>query len=121
MRTLSERIEIFKSSDLYPVVSSEFCNGRNVCDIVADIASGGAGIVQIREKNISLPEKGDISRLGHPWGGGPQSAPGRARLDHNSANVRECQALAPNFFERLWQGQPQRLPGSILAKGDSPP
>jgi thiamine-phosphate pyrophosphorylase len=53
MRTLSERIEIFKSSDLYPVVSSEFCNGRNVCDIVADIAAGGAKIVQIREKNIS--------------------------------------------------------------------
>ena len=53
MRSLSERIEIFKSSDLYPVVSSEFCCGRNVCDIVADIASAGAKIVQIREKNIS--------------------------------------------------------------------
>ena len=53
MRTLTERIEIFKSSDLYPVVSSEFCNGRNVCDILAGIASAGAKIVQIREKNIS--------------------------------------------------------------------
>ena len=53
MRTLSERIEFFKSSDLYPVVSSEFCNGRNVCDIVAGIAAAGAKIVQIREKNIS--------------------------------------------------------------------
>ena len=53
MRTLTERIEIFKSSDLYPVVSSEFCNGRNVCDIVAGIAAAGAKIVQIREKNIS--------------------------------------------------------------------
>ena len=53
MRTLSERIETFKSSDLYPVVSSEFCNGRDVCDIVAAIASAGAKIVQIREKNIS--------------------------------------------------------------------
>ena len=53
MRTLTERIDIFKSSDLYPVVSSEFCNGRNVCDIVAGIASAGAKIVQIREKNIS--------------------------------------------------------------------
>ena len=53
MRSLSERIEIFKSSDLYPVVSSEFCSGRNVCDIVADIASAGAKTVQIREKNIS--------------------------------------------------------------------
>ena len=53
MRTLTERIEIFKSSDLYPVVSSEFCNGRCVCDIGAGIASAGAKLVQIREKNIS--------------------------------------------------------------------
>lgn len=53
MRTLQERIEIFKSSDLYPVVSSEFCNNRSVCSIVASIAAAGAKIVQIREKNIS--------------------------------------------------------------------
>ena len=53
MRTLSERIELFKSSDLYPVVSSEFCNGRDVCDIVANIATGGAKLVQIREKHLS--------------------------------------------------------------------
>lgn len=53
MRTLAERLEIFQNSDLYPVVSSEFCNGRDVCDIVANIAVGGAKIVQIREKNIS--------------------------------------------------------------------
>ena len=53
MRTLPERIKMFENSDLYPVVSSEFCNGRDVCDIVADIARGGAKIVQIREKNLS--------------------------------------------------------------------
>ena len=53
MRTLAERLELFKSSDLYPVISSEFCDGRNVCDVLADIASAGAGLVQIREKNIS--------------------------------------------------------------------
>ena len=52
MRSLSERIEFFKNSDLYPVVSSEFCHGRNACDIVAGIAAGGAKIVQIREKNL---------------------------------------------------------------------
>ena len=39
MRTLSEKLELFNSSDLYPVVSSEFCNGRNVCDIVSGIAA----------------------------------------------------------------------------------
>ena len=53
MRSLQEKIELFKRADLYPVVSSEFCNGRDVCDIVADIAAGGAKIVQIREKNLS--------------------------------------------------------------------
>lgn len=53
MRTLQERLDIFESSDLYPVVSSEFCNGRNVCNIVAGIAAAGAKIVQIREKNLS--------------------------------------------------------------------
>ena len=53
MRTLQERIDLFKSSDLYPVISSEFCNGRSVCDILGAIASAGAKIVQIREKNLS--------------------------------------------------------------------
>ena len=53
MRTLAERIEIFKNSDLYPVVSSEFCNDRDVCEVVSGIAAAGARIVQIREKNIS--------------------------------------------------------------------
>ena len=38
MRTLAERIDLFKNSDLYPVVSSEFCNGRGVCSIVEAIA-----------------------------------------------------------------------------------
>lgn len=53
MRTLAERIELFKNSDLYPVVSSEFCNGRDVVSIVEAIAAGGAKLVQIREKNLS--------------------------------------------------------------------
>lgn len=53
MRTLSERMAMFENSDLYPVVSSEFCNGRSVCEIVSGIAAGGAKLVQIREKNLS--------------------------------------------------------------------
>ena len=53
MRTLAERIEIFKSSDLYPVISSEFCNGRDTCEILSGIAAAGARVVQIREKNMS--------------------------------------------------------------------
>lgn len=53
MRTLQERTELFENSDIYPVVSSEFCSGRSVPDIVFDIACSGAKIVQIREKNLS--------------------------------------------------------------------
>ena len=53
MRSLQERIDLFNNSDIYPVVSSEFCNKRDVCDIVADIAEGGAKIVQIREKHLT--------------------------------------------------------------------
>ena len=53
MRTLQEKTALFENSDIYPVVSSEFCNGRSVPDIVFDIACGGAKIVQIREKNLS--------------------------------------------------------------------
>ena len=53
MRTFAERLDLFKSSDIYPVVSSEFCNNRDVCDIVADIACAGAKIIQLREKNLS--------------------------------------------------------------------
>ncbi|MBO7298264.1 MAG: thiamine phosphate synthase [Kiritimatiellae bacterium] len=52
-RTLAERIEMFNSSDIYPVVSSNFCNGRDVTDVVASIARGGAKIVQLREKTCS--------------------------------------------------------------------
>ena len=53
MRTFAERMAIFQNSELYPVVSSEFCSGREVCEIVSGIAAGGAKLVQIREKNLS--------------------------------------------------------------------
>ncbi len=50
-RSLQERLEAFRTSDLYPVVSSEYCNGRDPFQVLCQIAEGGAGIVQIREKN----------------------------------------------------------------------
>ena len=53
MRTFRERLDLFNNSDIYPVVSSEFCNNRDVCDIIADIACAGAKIIQLREKNLS--------------------------------------------------------------------
>lgn len=48
-----ERIARFAASDIYPVISPEFCSGRSVADVLAGIAVGGAKVVQIRAKNAS--------------------------------------------------------------------
>ena len=50
--TLAERIEAFRSTDVYPVVTSEFCAGRPAADVAASILAGGARILQIREKTM---------------------------------------------------------------------
>ncbi len=56
MHSLSEKMVMFKQVDLYPVISSEFTNGRDVIDVLRLIAAGGAKIVQLREKNLSKAE-----------------------------------------------------------------
>ena len=48
-----ERIARFAASDIYPVISPEFCSARSVVDVLAGIAAGGAKVVQIRVKNTS--------------------------------------------------------------------
>ena len=53
MKTLPERLAAFTSARIYPVVSSEFCAGRSVAEVVSAIAAGGAKIVQLREKKRS--------------------------------------------------------------------
>lgn len=53
---LDERITAFSQCDIYPVISSEFCNGRHPLDVLRGIASGGAKVVQLREKNLSKNE-----------------------------------------------------------------
>ncbi len=53
MKFLNERLDAFASAGIYPVVSSEFCAGREVAEVISAIASGGARIVQLREKNRS--------------------------------------------------------------------
>lgn len=52
-RSFNERLELFRKSDIYPVVTSAFCNGRSVTEVLSGIAAGGAKIVQIREKSMS--------------------------------------------------------------------
>ena len=50
--SLNERIEAFRRTDVYPVVTSEFCAGRPPVDVVASLLAGGARILQIREKTM---------------------------------------------------------------------
>lgn len=51
MRSKSEKLELFRSADIYPVISSEFCLGRAPEDVFAAAAEAGAKIIQLREKN----------------------------------------------------------------------
>lgn len=50
--TLNERIEAFRRTDVYPVVTSDFCAGRHPAEVAASILAGGARILQIREKTM---------------------------------------------------------------------
>jgi len=46
-----DRIEAFRHADLYPVISSEFCLGRDPYEIFVAAVRGGAKVIQLREKN----------------------------------------------------------------------
>ena len=52
----SQRVEAFKQITIYPVVSPEFCNGRDVEFVVEQLGKGGAKIVQLRLKNATTLE-----------------------------------------------------------------
>ena len=58
--TLKKRIEMFERIDVYPVISSEFCDGRHPGDILKAVGEGGARIAQLREKSMS---KSHIAKL----------------------------------------------------------
>ncbi len=58
---LQQRIEKFRNIDIYPVISSEFCNKRPPVKILKEIAEGGAKIVQLREKNMSKQQIFDLA------------------------------------------------------------
>ncbi len=53
-RNLAERMDVFRNEvDLYPVISSEFCAGRDPLAVLRAVGRGGARIFQLREKNRS--------------------------------------------------------------------
>ena len=43
--TLNERVEAFRCTDVYPVVTSEFCAGRPPAEVAASLLAGGARIL----------------------------------------------------------------------------
>lgn len=56
-KNLAERMEVFTDLvDIYPVISSEFCNGRSVLEVIDQVGKGGAKIFQLREKHCSDKE-----------------------------------------------------------------
>ena len=53
-KNLEERMKVFAGEvDIYPVISSEFCNGRSVLDVIEAVGAGGAKVFQLREKHCS--------------------------------------------------------------------
>ena len=59
--TLDERIEAFRRTDVYPVVTSEFCAGRSPAEVAASLLAGGVRILQIREK--TMPDRPFLNLL----------------------------------------------------------
>ena len=50
--TEKERVEAFRKASVYPVITTDFCAGRNPLDVVRSILEGGAKVVQVREKTM---------------------------------------------------------------------
>ncbi len=59
--SLNERIEAFRRTDVYPVVTSEFCAGRSPVEVVESLLAGDARILQIREK--TMPDRPFLNLL----------------------------------------------------------
>ena len=45
-----------KKVDIYPVITEEFCGGRDRIEVLKGVIQGGAKMVQLREKRISKKE-----------------------------------------------------------------
>lgn len=56
MKDKKERLEVFSKIDLYPVTDSSQSLGRSNYDVLEGLIAGGAGIVQLRDKNSNKKE-----------------------------------------------------------------
>ena len=59
--TLDERIGAFYLTDVYPVVTSEFCLGRSPVAVAESLLKGGVRLLQIREK--TMPDRSFLDLL----------------------------------------------------------
>jgi thiamine-phosphate pyrophosphorylase len=51
-----DRLERLRGIDLYPVITGEFCAGRDVLEVLRAAAAGGVKIAQLREKRLPKRE-----------------------------------------------------------------
>ena len=51
--THAERVAAFRATDVYPVITTEFCRSGDPFATARAVLDGGAGILQIREKTMS--------------------------------------------------------------------
>jgi thiamine-phosphate pyrophosphorylase len=49
---LGDRLERFRESDLYVVITERFCAGRTALAVLEEVLVAGVGVVQLREKEI---------------------------------------------------------------------
>ena len=47
-----ERLGLFRSADIYPVITTAFCAGRDPAAILKDLLEEGVKVVQLREKEM---------------------------------------------------------------------
>jgi len=65
---LSERLNKFQATDIYPVITPEFCKGRSPVDVLQAALKGGAKIVQLRDKADPSRYSADFRKLTDKYG-----------------------------------------------------
>ncbi len=48
----NDRLERFRKTDLYVVITESFCSGRTALAVLDEVLAAGVGVVQLREKEI---------------------------------------------------------------------
>lgn len=54
--TLADRMAIFAASDLYVVITEDFCAGRSPVKVLSEALQAGVRVVQLREKHLTDKE-----------------------------------------------------------------